>query len=109
MGIYFTECNPEAATQIVLKHFPSITTDFDSSLEVIKAAVKIMTNDETKQYGYGYSNKERWENCVKYAKLIGMISEDIAYEDIMTNEFIEAANTFDHDTVKADADAYQLD
>lgn len=109
MGIYFTNCNPEAATQIVLNHFPTITTDFDSSLEVIKAAVKIMTNDETEQYGYGYSNKERWENCVEYAKLVGMITEDIAYEDIMTNEFIEAANTFDHDVVKADADAYQMD
>lgn len=108
MGVYFTSCNPEAATQIVLDHFPTIKTDFDASLEVIKAAVKIMTNEETEQYGYGYSNKERWENCVKYSKLIGMITEDIAYEDIMTNEFIEAANDFDHDAVKAEAEAFQL-
>lgn len=108
MGIYFTSCNPEAATDIVLNHFPSITTDFDASLEVVKAAVKIMSNDQTAEFGYGYSDKQRWDTCIDYAKQIGLITEDITYEEVMTNEFIEPANTFDHDAVKADAENYQL-
>lgn len=106
-GIYFTNCNPEAATRIVLKHFPTITTSFDGALTVAKAAAKIMSNDETQQYGYGYSDKERWDNCVKYSKLTGLITADISYDKIMTNEFIKDANTFDHDAVKADAVNYK--
>jgi NitT/TauT family transport system substrate-binding protein len=106
MGIHFASCNPEAATDIVLKHFPSITTGFDASLEVVKAAVKIMTNEQTEEFGYGYSDKQRWETCIDFAKQLDIISTEITYEEVMTNEFIEAVNTFDHDAVKADADGY---
>jgi len=109
MGIHFTNCNPEAATEILLDHFPTITTDFNASLEVVKAAANIMTNDDTERYGYGYSNQERWDNCVEYSKKLGLIEKDIPYEQIMTNEFIEAANDFDHAAVEKDAKNFKMD
>ena len=39
---------------------------------------------------------------------LGQVSKVFKAEDVTTNQFIAAANDFDHAKVKADADAFQL-
>ena len=40
---------------------------------------------------------------------IGLLTREFATEDVIKNEFVEAANDFDHEQVKADAEAFELD
>lgn len=105
---YFTTCNPEAATKIVMERFPSIDVDFETGVEVINAAIKLWSSSgDFEEHGYGYVGSEIWENCVEYAKKADIIKGDIEAADCYTDQFVKYANDFDHEQVKADAEGYK--
>ncbi len=104
---YFVECNPEAATQMVLDRFPSIDVSLEDGVEVIKAAVRLWTSaDGFEEHGYGYIDDSAWEECIKYAKECGFVTGDYTAADCYTNQFVEGANDFDREKVEADAANY---
>lgn len=107
-GSYFTKLNPRAATEMVLEKYPSIKVDFEAALKAIEGLVYIDNNDDTLKYGYGYHNADKWAINVADALANGMITKEIPLEQIFTNEFVEAANQFDHAAVEADAANYKL-
>lgn len=105
---YFVTCNPDAAAQIVMKRFPSIDVEHDVAVEVVNAAIKLWSSGEGfDEHGYGYVPDEIWENCISYAKEAGIIENDYTADDCYTDVFIEYANDFDKDAVKADAENYK--
>jgi NitT/TauT family transport system substrate-binding protein len=107
-GSYFTKLNPRAATEMVLEKYPSIKVDFEAALKAIEGLVYIDNNEDTETYGYGYHNAEKWSINVEDALANGMITKNIPLDQIYTNEFVEAANQFDHADAEADAANYQL-
>lgn len=105
---YFVTCNPEAAAEIVMERFPSIDVEKEAAVEVVNAAIKLWSSGEGfEEHGYGYVPDESWENCVTYAKDAGIIQNDYTVDDCYTDVFIEYANDFDKDAVKADAENYK--
>ena len=107
-GSYFTKLNPKAATEMVLEKYPSIKVEFGAALKAIEGLVYIDNNEDTAKYGYGYHNKDKWAINVADALTNGMITKDIPLDQIYTNEFVEAANQFDHKAIEADAANYKL-
>jgi NitT/TauT family transport system substrate-binding protein len=107
-GSYFTKLNPRAATEMVLEKYPSIKVDFEAALKAIEGLVYIDNNADTEKYGYGYHNADKWAINIVDALANGMITKDIPLDQIYTNEFVEAANQFDHAAAEADAANYQL-
>lgn len=107
-GSYFTKLNPKAATEMVLKKYPSIKVEFKDALKAIEGLVYIDNNEDTEKYGYGYHNADKWRINVEDALKNGMITKEIPLEQIFTNEFVEAANSFDHKAVEEDAKNYKL-
>jgi NitT/TauT family transport system substrate-binding protein len=107
-GIYFCKCNPEAATDIVLKKFPALNLTLDQALPAIKGLVHITNDNDTETKGYGYHNKDEWQVMKDGALLTKSITEDVPVEEYYTNEFIEAINNFDKAEVEADAAAYKV-
>lgn len=107
-GIYFCKCNPEAATDIVLKKFPALNLTLDKALPSIKGLVYITNDKDTEQYGYGYHNTDEWKIMKDGALLTKSISEDVPVEEYFTNDFIKAINDFDKAEVEADAAAYKI-
>ncbi|MEQ8402654.1 MAG: ABC transporter substrate-binding protein [Roseitalea porphyridii] len=66
----------------------------------------IMSNMDPDRFGY-YSN-ESWENFISALSVGGQIEgTDIDYQQLFTNELIEAINDFDRDEVMAEAQAAQ--
>jgi len=58
--------------------------------------------------GWGWHDMESWQAFFDVLHEIGQISEPVQAEDVLTNELIGPANDFDHEKVKADAEAYEL-
>lgn len=108
MGNYFTKLNPRAATEMTLQKFPSIKVNFGDALKAIEGSVYIDNNEDTEKFGYGYHNADKWKINVADALKNGMITKDVPLDQIFTNEFVEAANSFDHKKVEEDAKNYKL-
>jgi NitT/TauT family transport system substrate-binding protein len=49
-----------------------------------------------------------WQTFFDKIYELKLISKPVKAEDVASNDCIAAANDFDHDKVKADADAYPL-
>ena len=105
---YWVMCNPDAAAEIVMNRFPSIDISHEDAVKVIDAAILLWTSAAGyDEYGFGYVGEAAWENTIRYSKASGAVTGDYTYADVYTNEFVSYANDFDHDKVKADAEAYQ--
>lgn len=107
-GSYFTKLNPKAATEMVLERYPSLKVEFKDALKAIEGLVYIDHNEDTEKYGYGYHSAERWKLNVEDALKGGLITKEVPLEQIYTNDFVEAANDFDHKAIEEDAKNYKL-
>lgn len=110
MGFEFTRLNPRAAAQIVYSQFPAIQEQmtpqlaYDSMVELTNLYLQAYKNGQ----GYGYNDIANWQAYIDTVFGLGQIQTDYKAEDVVTNELIEAANTFDAERVASDAAAYQL-
>ncbi len=108
MGLEFGHQNPRAATHIVMTQFPGLQLAPDVATESMMQLANVFTGDMSKRQGWGWHDMESWSLFLKTIKDIGQITADIKAEDVVKNDYIPAANNFDHAKVKADAEGYQL-
>ncbi|MEA5003471.1 MAG: ABC transporter substrate-binding protein [Christensenella sp.] len=108
-GAYFTYLNPAAATEITLDKFPSIEIEFPYALASIQSLVYIDNGKDVDEHGYGWHNADKWETQMDACRKGGTLTRtDLTLDEIYTNDFVEAANDFDHAQVESDAAGYQL-
>jgi len=62
--------------------------------------------DERKKWGFHILDS--WQLFFDTGREIGQISGDFKTEDVVKNDYVDAANNFDAAKVKADADGYAL-
>ncbi|WP_226781204.1 ABC transporter substrate-binding protein [Oceaniglobus trochenteri] len=109
MGMEFAHHNPRAAVQAVFEQFPSLAANLGPELGTmsILQQINVFRGDMDNRGGWGDHDMESWQTLFRLmAEING--TEEIKAEDVLTNKFIAAANDFDHDKVKADAEAAEL-
>jgi len=109
-GLEFGKQNPRAATQIVMEQFPGLssqmTPDVATESQMQLANVFAGRWDERKKWGFHIMDS--WQLFFDTAKKTGQIPEAINAPDVVKNDLIDEANSFDAAKVKADADGFAL-
>jgi NitT/TauT family transport system substrate-binding protein len=109
-GLEFGRINPRAATQIVMDQFPGLASQMNPSVatesQMQLANVFAGRWDERKKWGFHIM--ESWKLFFDTGREIGQITADFKLEDVVKNDLVDEANTFDAAKVKADADGFAL-
>lgn len=110
MGLEFGHHNPRAAVEAVFEQFPTFAKNTGPKLGTMSILQQsnVFRGDMDEREGWGWHDMESWQTFFDQILEIGQISEPVKAEEVLTNELIGPANNFDHDKVKADADAYEL-
>ncbi len=114
MGMEFGYLNPRAATQITMDE-PSLTKALNDTFKDKAVAVESMwqlatvyRGDWSTRQGWGWHDMTSWGTFLSTIREIGQLTKEIKPEQIVSNDFVTAANDFDKNKVKADAMAYKL-
>jgi NitT/TauT family transport system substrate-binding protein len=109
-GLEFGRQNPRAATQIVMETFPGLSSQMTPAVatesQMQLANVFAGRWDERKKWGFHIMDS--WQLFFDTAKKTGQIPEAINAPDVVKNDLIDEANSFDAAKVKADADGFAL-
>jgi NitT/TauT family transport system substrate-binding protein len=109
-GLEFGRQNPRAATQIVMEQFPGLKSQMTPEIATISmlelADAFAGRWDERKKWGQHIMSS--WQLFFDTSSGIGQIPSDIKAEDVVKNDWIDAANAFDAAKIKADADGFKL-
>lgn len=108
MGLEFGYRNPRAATQIVMEQFPSLQLDPPVAVESMMQLAKVFRGPWETRQGWGWHDFAQWQLFFDTIHRIGQVSKPIKAEDVLTNQYIAGANTFDQAKVQADADGFAL-
>ena len=110
MGLEFGHLNPRAATHIVLEQFPALASTLEPpvAVESMMELANVFRGDWESREGWGHHDFDRWRLFFDTIHDIGQISNPIAPEDVLTNDFVGPANDFDRAKVQADAEGYEL-
>lgn len=110
MGMEFAEHNPAAAVQAVFEQFPTLASNLGPELGLMSIVqqMNVFRGDMSKREGWGWHDMASWQKFFDLSAQIGQNSNPIQAPDVCTNELIQAANDFDHDKVKADAAAAEV-
>jgi NitT/TauT family transport system substrate-binding protein len=110
-GLEFGYHNPVAATQITFEALPALDEVFEDkqiAVESMWQLAEVFRGDWAEREGWGWHSEEAWDLFLKTAFDIGQLSEDLSAADVLSNDWVAAANDFDHDAVKEAALAYEL-
>ena len=109
-GLEFGYHNPRAAVEAVFEAFPTLASNLGPQLGTtsILQQINVFRGDMENREGWGSHDMASWQSFFDSIHDIGQISSPVKAEDVVTNELIGPANDFDHDEVKAEADAYEL-
>lgn len=110
MGLEFGHQNPRAATHIVMQQFPGLASQMTPAVatESMMQLANVFRGDMAKRQGWGWHDLDSWGVFFKTIHDIGQISSPINPADVIKNDFVAGANTFDTAKLKADADGYKL-
>lgn len=110
MGLEFGYQNPRAAVEMVFEQFPTLASNVGPELGTtsILQQINVFRGDMDQREGWGWHDMESWQAFFDVLHEIGQLSEPVQAGDVLTNELIGPANDFDHEKVKADAEAYEL-
>ena len=110
MGLEFAEHNPAAAVQAVFEQFPTLASNLGPELGLMSIIqqMNVFRGDMSVREGWGWHDMSSWQTFFDTSAEIGQISSPISAEDVCTNMLIPAANDFDHDAVKADAEGAEV-
>ena len=110
MGLEFGYQNPRASVEAVFEQFPALATNIGPELGTtsILQQIAVFRGDMSKRKGWGDHDMAAWQTFFDKIYELKQITKPVKAEDVCTNACIEAANDFDHDKVKADADGYKL-
>ncbi len=114
MGMEFGYLNPRAASQITMEE-PSIGPALNDTFADKAVAVESMwqlavvyRGDWETREGWGWHDLGAWETFLTTITEIGQLTEEIAADEIIKNEFVAGGNEFDRAQVTADADGFAL-
>jgi NitT/TauT family transport system substrate-binding protein len=110
MGLEFGYQNPRAAVEAVFEQFPAFAQNTGPELGTMSIIqqINVFRGDMSKREGWGWHDMASWQAFFDAIHEIGQISQPVKAEDVLTNDLIGPANDFDHEKVKADAEAYEL-
>ncbi|WP_244519876.1 MULTISPECIES: ABC transporter substrate-binding protein [unclassified Ensifer] len=110
MGHAFAEYNPRAATDIIFKALPATREALGPryGTESLMQIHRTFKGPMTETNGWGHHDIRAFDLFFKIQKKLGLLSVDIDAQDYVLNDFIPEANEFDHQKVKAAAEAYDL-
>jgi NitT/TauT family transport system substrate-binding protein len=116
MGLEFGYQNPRAATQITMESEPiqaaleATFTDKAIAVESLWQLATVYRGDWASRDGgkWGFASMDSWGTFLTTIKDIGQLTKDIKPEDIVSNNYVDGANSFDKAKVKADADGFAL-
>lgn len=109
-GLEFGRQNPRAATQIVMEQFPGLASQMSPTVatESMMQLNSVYSGRWDERKKWGYHIPESWKLFFDTGREIGQITGDFKVEDVVKNDWIDAANSFDQAKVKADADGFAL-
>jgi NitT/TauT family transport system substrate-binding protein len=114
MGLEFGYLNPRAATEITMAE-PTLTEALNAAFPDKAIAVEsmwqnaqIFRGDFESRQGWGWHDMDSWQLFLDTIREIGQLTQDVAAEDIIKNDYVAGANDFDAAKVRADAEAYEL-
>jgi NitT/TauT family transport system substrate-binding protein len=110
MGMEFGWQNPRAATQITMEQFPGLASQMNPSVAVesLMQETALMHAHWDQRNAWGFHIQESWQAYFDTIAKIKQVTQVFKASEVTTNQFIAAANDFDHAKVKADADGYAL-
>jgi len=109
-GMEFGRQNPRAATQIVMEQFPGLSSQMNPT--VATESQMQLGNcyggrwEERKKWGFHILDS--WKLFFDTGREIGQITGDFKLEDVVRNDLVDEANSFDAAKVKADSDGFAL-
>jgi len=110
-GLEFGYHNPVAATQIAFEALPTLNEVFEDkqiAVESMWQLAEVFRGDWAERKGWGWHSEEAWDLFLKTAFDIDQLSKDLKAADVLSNDWVAAANDFDHDEVKEAATSYEL-
>ena len=109
-GLEFGHLNPRAATQIVMEQFPGLASQMTPAVatESMMQLANVFRGRWDERNKWGFHIMESWQLFFDTGRAIGQISGDFKTEDVVKNDFVDVANSFDAAKVKADADGFAL-
>jgi NitT/TauT family transport system substrate-binding protein len=109
-GLEFGKHNPRAATQIVMEQFPGLSSQMTPPVatESMMQLANVFAGRMDERKKWGFHLMESWQLFFDIGREIGQITGDFKVEDVVKNDFVDPANSFDAAKVKADADGFQL-
>lgn len=116
MGLEFGHHNPRAAVQITMEAEPIAAAlnatfpDKPIAVQSMWQLADVYRGDFANRDGgkWGWADMEGWTLFLSTIKEIGQLTSDIAAEEIISNKYVDGANDFDKEKVKADAEGYEL-
>ena len=109
-GLEFGKQNPRAATQIVMEQFPGLGSQMkpDIAVESMMQLANVYGGRMDERKKWGFHLMESWKQFFDVGRQIGQITADFKLEDVVKNDLIDTANSFDAAKVKSDADGSKL-
>jgi NitT/TauT family transport system substrate-binding protein len=109
-GLEFGHLNPRAATQIVMEQFPGLASQMTPPVatESMMQLANVFRGRWDERKKWGFHIMESWQLFFDTGRAIGQISGDFKTEDVVKNDFVDVANSFDAAKIKADADGFAL-
>ncbi len=110
-GLEFGYHNPLAATQITFEALPPLNEVFEDkqiAVESMWQLAEVFRGDWASREGWGSHSAEDWDLFLKTAFDIEQLTTELTAADVLSNDWVAAANDFDHEAIKTDATAYEL-
>jgi NitT/TauT family transport system substrate-binding protein len=109
-GLEFGKLNPRAATQIVMEQFPGLASQMSPAVatESMMQLANVFSGRWDERKKWGFHILDSWKLFFDTGRQIGQISGDFKLEDVVKNDLVDVANSFDAAKVKADASGFAL-
>ena len=109
-GLEFGKQNPRAATEIVMMQFPGLASQMTPAVatESMMQLANVFGGRMDERKKWGYHLLPSWQLFFDTGRKVGQLTKDIKAEDVVKNDLIDEANSFDAAKVKADADAFVI-
>lgn len=78
--------HPEEAIDILVKHYPEMNKN--TELDNFKTELSVLDTSVTRENGFGYQTKERWDELQDMLYDLKMIDKKIDVTTVFTNEFL---------------------
>ncbi len=109
-GLEFAQHNPAAAVEAVFDEFPTLASNLGPELGLMSIIqqMNVFRGDMSQREGWGWHDMDSWQTFFDLSAEIGQNSEPIQATEVCTNQLVGPANDFDHEAVKAEAEATEV-